>query len=110
MVGDGSHLFFTMEKTMNNKILLAMSGGIDSSASAILLKKQGYTVIGATMQLFDDNSEAIQDAKMVCKKLDIPHHVLDCRKEFNDYVINYFKETYSWRANSKSMRAMQYIP
>ena len=57
---------------MKEKVLLGMSGGVDSSASAILLKKIGYEVIGCTMNLLDDpNEEAIRDAKKVCEKLEI---------------------------------------
>lgn len=106
---------------MNKKVLLGMSGGVDSSVSAILLQKQGYEVIGATMRLWEDekvekenneeNSEnskinksektmdnsvdsSISDAKKVCEKLGIEHHVFDLREEFKKRVVNNFICTY----------------
>lgn len=106
---------------MNKKVLLGMSGGVDSSVSAILLQKQGYEVIGATMRLWEDekvekennaeNNEnskinksekpldnsvdaSISDAKKVCEKLGIEHHVFDLREEFKKRVVNNFICTY----------------
>lgn len=80
---------------MKEKILLGMSGGVDSSTSAILLQKAGYEVIGCTMNLLEKTNEnAINDAKKVCKKLGIEHYTLDCKEEFRCNVINKFIEEY----------------
>ena len=80
---------------MKEKVLLGMSGGVDSSASAILLQKEGYEVIGCTMNLLEEaNENAINDAKKVCEKLGIKHYTLDCKKEFRCNVINKFIEEY----------------
>lgn len=91
---------------MNKKrVLLGMSGGVDSSVSALLLKNEGYEVIGATMKLWqDDNYVEIEggccsessayDAKRVCDLLDIPHYVLDFTKEFKCHVIDDFINCY----------------
>ena len=98
------------------KVLLGMSGGVDSSVAAILLQKQGYEVVGVTMRLWeessvvkglhkDENSKstdgsnskestAVQDAKKVCEKLGIEHHVVDLRDEFKEKVIDDFICTY----------------
>ena len=89
------------------KVLLGMSGGVDSSVSAILLQKQGYEVIGATMILWEEiesngeidankeeKNNSIEDAKRVCEKLGIKHYVLDLRKEFKEKVVNKFICTY----------------
>lgn len=84
---------------MNKKVLLGMSGGVDSSASAILLKQKGYEVIGCTMILWDKEdccheSQAIIDAKKVCDKLEIPHYILNYKEEFKCNVINDFINEY----------------
>ena len=80
---------------MRKKVLLGMSGGVDSSVSALLLQEQGYEVIGVTMQLLDkENIESINDAKKVCQKLGIEHHVVDLKKVFKERVIENFICTY----------------
>lgn len=81
------------------RVLLGMSGGVDSSVSAILLQEQGYEVIGATMKLWGDEaktaSNAASDAKQVCDQLGIAHYTFDYSKEFSDYVIDDFITAYS---------------
>lgn len=75
------------------KVLLGMSGGVDSSVTAILLKEQGYEVIGVTMQLYEGgccNLDSSWDAKRVCQFLEIPHFIIDFRESFQKYVINDF--------------------
>ena len=82
---------------MKEKVLLGMSGGVDSSVSAILLQKQGYEVVGATMRLWESEDQAsasICDAQKVCKKLGIEHHVVDLRCEFRKRVIDNFVDAY----------------
>ena len=64
------------------KVLLGMSGGVDSSVSALLLKEKGYEVIGITMQLWCDDKKTVEDAKKVCDKLGIEHHVVNYKEEF----------------------------
>ena len=73
------------------KVLLGMSGGVDSSVSAVILQKQGYEVIGLTMLLCENEQfTALEDAKKVCEKLKIEHHVVDLREEFKKHVIDNF--------------------
>ena len=86
------------------RVLLGMSGGVDSSVAAILLKEAGYEVIGATMKLWESDDEYIEggccnmnstiDAKRVCDALDIPHYVLNFQEEFNKCVIQDFISEY----------------
>ena len=76
------------------KVLIGMSGGVDSSVSAIILQKQGYEVIGATMVLHDYDNKIIEDAKNVCNYLNIEHHTIDLKKEFKEKVIDNFINSY----------------
>ncbi len=92
-----------MEK---KKVVVGMSGGVDSSVAAYLLKKQGYDVIGITMQIWQEDKEyeereggccslsAVEDARRVCEKLDIPFYVLNFRDSFKNKVIKYFVQEY----------------
>ena len=81
---------------MKKKVLLGMSGGVDSSVSAILLQKQGYEVIGCTMKLWnpkkndETKNKEIDDAKKVCEKLGIKHFVFDYENTFKTCVVNNF--------------------
>lgn len=84
------------------KVLLGMSGGIDSSVAAMLLMEQGYEVIGATLRLWsetdDFNSteipEYVSEAKQLASKLGIKHFVIDAKQHFYNEVISYFKSEY----------------
>lgn len=88
------------------KVVVGMSGGVDSSVCAYLLKEEGYEVIGATMQIWESTScsveregaccgfSAINDAREVCDYLNIPHYVMNFKEEFKDKVTRPFIEEY----------------
>ena len=90
------------------RVVVGMSGGVDSSVTAYLLKEQGYDVIGVTMQIWQDEKRecleenggccgysAVDDARMVAEKIGIPYYVLNFKKEFKENVIDYFIDEYS---------------
>ena len=92
---------------MGKKVVVGMSGGVDSSVAAYLLKKQGYDVIGVTMQIWQEEDRyaaeqnggccglsAVDDARRVAQQLDIPYYVLNFKKEFRSCVIHPFVEDY----------------
>ena len=84
------------EELQNKKVLIGMSGGVDSSVAATLLKEQGYEVIGVTLELFNstNNSSTYVDAKNVCDFIGISHYLYDYKKEFNECVIKNFIYSY----------------
>ena len=83
---------------LDKRVLIGMSGGVDSSVSALLLKKQGYDVIGTTLELFAGSSccnmDTYIDAKNVCNSLGIPHFTYDFKSEFKKYIIDDFIDCY----------------
>ena len=89
----------------NTRVVVAMSGGVDSSVVACMMKRDGYDVIGITLQLYDAGEMAhrkgaccagqdIYDAKRVADRWDFPHYVLDYESRFKDSVIEKFAESY----------------
>lgn len=95
-------------KTKKGRVVVAMSGGVDSSVAAYLLSREGYEVIGITMRLWSAEEDTeitadhqgccslddIEDARRVCQSIKIPHYVVDARAEFQKHVIKYFTDEY----------------
>lgn len=89
---------------MAEKIVVGMSGGVDSSVAAYLLKEQGYDVLGVTMRMWtpegvgdcegDCTLAMVEDARKVAAALGIPHYVMDFQEEFKKNVMDYFVEEY----------------
>lgn len=100
-----------MDDIANNpapgRVVVAMSGGVDSSVAALLLHRQGWEVIGVTMKLYDIEQadlpeyyrgcctlDDVEDARAVCRILRVPHYVLNVQREFRAFVIDYFQNEY----------------
>lgn len=79
---------------MSGKVLLAMSGGIDSSAAAVILLKRGFEVTGLTFRIDGVSSEAVERAEGICERLGIEHIYKNITVPFNEKVIEYFKNEY----------------
>ena len=92
-----------------NRVVVAMSGGVDSSVAALLLRQQGYDAIGVTMKLYDIADDPatlppayrgcctlddVEDARAVCRILGIPHYTLSVQRQFRRFVIDYFRREY----------------
>src|SRR3712207_4488343 len=78
---------------MSKKVAVGLSGGVDSSVAAYLLKEKGYDLIGITMKVSRD-LDVSEDAKKVADKLGIPYYVIDLTEEFKNKVIDNFAEEY----------------
>ena len=102
----------------DTRIVVAMSGGVDSSVVAALLAHQGYDVVGITLQLYDHGEavakarsccagQDIHDARQAASHIGIPHYVLDYESKFRDSVIDDFADSYVRGGNAHSLYSVQ---
>lgn len=109
-------------KTMSKKVVIGMSGGVDSSVSAAILKKEGYNVIGITMQIWVAREStpntvntccslaSIEEARRIAGEIGIPHHIIDMRDIFIENVIDNFCNEYSsGRTPNPCIRCNQFV-
>ena len=108
------------EVNKDKKVFVAMSGGVDSSVVAALMKEQGYDVVGVTMCFSITHPDSkkpsccgvdgIQDAKRAAQILDIPHYVLDFAKDINEHIIDNFTDEYiNGRTPNPCVRCNQFL-
>lgn len=107
----------------NKKVVVGMSGGVDSSVAAWLLKEKGYDVIGVTMQIWQDEApelqeesggccglSAVDDARRVAESIGIPYYVMNFKKEFKENVMDYFVQEYvSGRTPNPCIACNRYV-
>src|SRR5262245_43325218 len=109
-----------MIQATKKKVFVAMSGGVDSSVVAALMKEQGHDVVGVTMCFSISHPDSkkpsccgvdgIQDAKRAAQILGIPHYVLDFAKDINDYIIDDFTNEYlNGRTPNPCVRCNQFL-
>ena len=113
-----------MDKIKNNKVLVAMSGGVDSSVTLLKILEMGYDPIGITMKLWEyknvggnkleDNNccavESINNAKLVCENLGVPHYTIDFTEDFKENVIENFVDEYiAGRTPNPCVRCNSYV-
>ena len=97
-------IFVPMKNPKEKRVLVGMSGGIDSSATCIMLQEQGYEVVGMTMRTWDvasqfatpsqEEPDFILEARALAERLGIEHHVADVREEFKQVIVKYFIDEY----------------
>jgi tRNA-specific 2-thiouridylase len=107
-----------------SRVIVGLSGGVDSSVAAFLLQKEGHEVIGVTMAIWDgqfkvtgkhacygpDEQGEIEEAKEIADRLGIPHHVFDCSSEYKESVLTYFRSEYlSGRTPNPCVKCNQLI-
>ena len=109
--------------TGKKKVIVGLSGGVDSSVAAYLLKQQGYDVTGVTMSIWDgkpslvpsgkhacygpDENEEIEEARELAGILDIPYRVFDCSQRYKTLVLDYFRQEYLSGRTPNPLREMQ---
>ena len=100
--GKMKEIFLGRDEMSQKTVVMGMSGGVDSSVAALLLKEQGYRVVGLFMRNWEESDENgactadadFEDVKRVCGLLDIPHYTVNFAKEYMDRVFSYFLEEY----------------
>src|SRR5690625_6818310 len=98
-----------MKNNKDTRVVVGMSGGVDSSVAALLLKEQGYDVVGIFMKNWDDTdvngvctaTEDFDDVVRVCNQLDIPYYAVNFEKQYWDKVFTYFLDEYKDRKRTR---------